>query len=356
MDHRTTPFGRFWLINIVPWGLYGGLMLFLSQVFGGGLHSGMVLLSVLLAVEMWAITGAIRALAGQLDWWRLGAPALTLRLLLAVVVGATAAQLALALVLIPAVSHGWVSLPGGHADYRPAAVLGYWINTCIVLMLWVGLWVGLHSLRHARRSELARLRAEAARTALERDALRARLNPHFVFNALNNLRALINEEPARAREMVTRLSNTLRHALEHSRDERVGLAEEIRVVEDYLAIEAVHYEERMRVEWQVAPAALSATLPAMALQLLVENAIKHGIAVVPGGGEVGIRATLEGAMLRLEVRNPVPQAAGSEGHGIGLAYLRTQLGIPAGGEDSSQGRFTLQRRGDTVHAVLEIHQ
>jgi hypothetical protein len=113
------------------------------------------------------------------------------------------------------------------------------------------LWAGLHSLRRARHSELARLRAEAERSALERDALRARLNPHFMFNALNNLRALILEDPERARDMVTRLSRTLRQALAHNRSEQVTLAEELAVVDDYLAIEAVHFEQRLQVRQQI---------------------------------------------------------------------------------------------------------
>jgi hypothetical protein len=117
--------------------------------------------------------------------------------------------------------------------------------------------------------------------ALERDALRARLNPHFMFNALNNLRALILEDPERARDMVTRLSRTLRQALAHNRSEQVTLAEELAVVDDYLAIEAVHFEQRLQVRQQIDADATQAQLPAMALQLLVENAIKHGIASRP---------------------------------------------------------------------------
>ena len=196
-------------------------------------------------------------------------------------------------------------------------------------------------------SELARLRAEAERSALERDA--PRLNPHFMFNALNNLRALILEDPERARDMVTRLSRTLRQALAHNRSEQVTLAEELAVVDDYLAIEAVHFEQRLQVRQQIDADATQAQLPAMALQLLVENAIKHGIASRPGGGEVQIRATLDNDVLRLRVDNPLP--TGSEpthGHGVGLAYLRAQLGM--------RGRFVLQPAGDRMQALLEIPQ
>ncbi|WP_423393617.1 sensor histidine kinase [Burkholderia sp. LMG 21824] len=231
----------------------------------------------------------------------------------------------------------------------PTLTLVYWMNTALVLLLWTGLWAGLHGLRHARHSELARLRAEAERSALERDALRARLNPHFMFNALNNLRALILEDPERARDMATRLSRTLRHALAHNRSEQVTLAEELAVVDDYLAIEAIHFEQRLRVRRDIAVGAGQAQLPAMALQLLVENAIKHGIATRPGGGEVRIRATLDDGLLRLQVDNPIGTGSPeTHGHGVGLAYLRAQLG--------TRGRFALQSVEERMQAIVEIPQ
>jgi len=211
--------------------------------------------------------------------------------------------------------------------------------------------------RSARQAELARLRAEAERSALERDALRARLNPHFMFNALNNLRALILEDPERARQMVTDLSRTLRHALEHARSEEAVLADELAVVRDYLAVEAVHYEQRLQVHIEVSGEAAQARLPVMALQLLVENAIKHGIAVCPGGGEVRISAQCRDGLLRLQVDNPLGVAAAGNatatatataGHGVGLAYLRSQLG--------RGGRFHLQPADGRMQAVLEIPQ
>jgi len=225
-----------------------------------------------------------------------------------------------------------------------------------VLSVWCALWTGRRALQRARHSEMAQLRAEAQRATLEHQALRARLNPHVVFNALNNLRALINEDPARARDMVTHLSSTLRHALVHTDGGWVTLAEEWRVVQDYLAVEAIHYEDRLRVHTDIEPAALSARLPPMALQLLVENAIKHGIAVHPGGGELTIRVRLDGGRLRVEVDNPAAHDASSPGHGIGLAYLRAQLGIDTPPSSSSRGTFRLERLGERMLARLEVQQ
>ena len=350
---ESTSTLRFWLINTLGWALFCVVSLAMTGAFGGGSSSGSTLISVGLGVLLYAISGSVRALALRCHWWRLDLGALVLRLALAVLLGAALAQLMLTAVLQPALALGWVDFAGRSGDFRPVARLLYWLNTVLMLGLWTALWAGLHGVRSARQAELARLRAEAERSALERDALRARLNPHFMFNALNNLRALILEDPERARQMVTDLSRTLRHALEHARSEEAVLADELAVVRDYLAVEAVHYEQRLQVYFEVSGEAAQARLPVMALQLLVENAIKHGIAVCPGGGEVRISAQCRDGLLRLQVDNPVGVAAAGNatataGHGVGLAYLRSQLG--------RGGRFHLQPADGRMQALLEIPQ
>ena len=341
------PMRGFWWFNAVAWSLYAGLSMFMAATFAA-FSSAMVLICVVLGGALFAVSGGIRALALRHAWWERGGVGLVLRLLLAIVLGASLTQLCVWLVLVPALRLGWVSMPSGVADYRPAAAVGYWINTAVILAMWVGAWAACHGVRRVRHSEVARLHAEAERNALERDALRARLNPHFVFNALNNLRALINEDTARAREMVTRLSNTLRRALEHTGDAPIRLEHELALVDDYLAVEQVHYEQRLRVRRRIDTAALHALLPAMALQLLVENAIKHGIAMTPEGGELDIGIECREGALHIQVGNPLPPQAAPAGHGVGLAYLRAQLG--------PGGHVELRPEGGRMQAHLVVPQ
>lgn len=345
----------FWWANTGLWSGYLGLSLGMGIAYRGN-WSGGTLIYVTVAVGLFVGSASIRSWALRHAWLQRDLLGLTWRMALAVVIVAAAIQLFTAAVLLPALAWDWVSLPGQRAYYRPIDTFNYWLSTAIVLSVWCALWTGRRALQRARHSEMARLRAEAQRATLEHQALRARLNPHFVFNALNNLRALINEDPVRARDMVTHLSSTLRHALVHTDGGWVSLAEEWRVVQDYLAVEAIHYEDRLRVRTAIDPAALSARLPPMALQLLVENAIKHGIAVHPGGGELHIRAHLDEQGLRVEVDNPASQAASGEGHGIGLAYLRAQLGIAAAGASSRDGSFLLERQGERMLARLAVRQ
>ncbi|WP_330947367.1 histidine kinase [Thermomonas sp. LB-4] len=322
-------------------------LFFLSQFMPIGREAWLVALA--LGLGVWVASGALRIIATRRGWITLGGARFALRLLAGVVLGATFVLLLVDLVGGLARATGWIATPAQPPGW--GMMVGYWFNIAIVLGLWAAMWASWSALSRYREGEIARLRAESQRSAMELEALRARLNPHFVFNALNNVRALINEQPARAREVVTHLSNILRHALEHTQRELTTLGEEMAVVEDYLAVEGVHYEDRLRVRRDVDPAALAAALPPMALQLLVENAIKHGIACTPGGGDLSLAARLSDGVLHLEVANPGRLQAGAQaGHGVGLAYLRTRLAREA------RHRFDLQQDGPRVVARLEIAQ
>ena len=347
---RVRKPSAFAIANTATWTLYGCFNLFLGARYVGW-YSGFVVISVLLAVFLWLASNALRALALRRGWFDRDAVQLAWRMLAGVLGGATVVQVAVAIVINPAIHFGWVSMPPKGADYSFGSALIYWINTAIMLGLWAAAWIGWRALRHARQSELARLRAESAQRALELDALRARLNPHFVFNALNNVRALIHEDPERARELVTRLSAALRDALEHNRHEWVTLADELRVVDNYLAIESVHYEDRLRVARDIDAAALSADIPPMLLQLLVENAIKHGVSRVPGGGGVRLHARPEAGDLVIEVCSPGRIEPDAGRAGVGLAYLRARLARCA-----RPGSFELLQDDACVLAQLRIPQ
>lgn len=341
---------RFWWANAAVWAAYGAISTAMGRAFAGGTTSGFVLIAVGLAVLLWIASGALRSIVLRRRWLERDPAPMAVRLVGAVAVLAALVQVALAAVLTLSLAAGWVELPNTGAPYTVGTALGYWINTVIVLALWAGIWVGWRLLRRARESEVATLRAESVRHALELDALRARLNPHFVFNALNNLRALILEDPERARELVTRLSSTLRHALEHSQREWTTLGEEVAVVRDYLEVEQVHYEARLRPRIDVPDALGTARLPPMALQLLVENAIKHGIARTAGGGVLSIEAALADGMLKVCVDNPGRIGDGEAGGtGVGHAFLRHRLARIG-------GRFSLAEADGRVVATLEIPQ
>ncbi len=334
---------RFALLNLLPWGVYGLLNLLLASLAWQS-NALALLLSVGLPLVLYGISGAIRWRARRHHWLSLPAGRLLARVMVAVLGGAALAQLLMHGLLRLAAT--WLDLPAGGS--APAYLLVYWANTAIVLGLWCAGWFGWQAIVQAQRSRLAQLQAEAQAAQLQHAALRARLNPHFLFNALNNLRALILLDPERARQQVDDLSLLLRHALDHGDRGTIPLREELAVVDAYLAMEAIHHEARLQIQRQIEPGVLDTPVPPMAVQLLLENAIKHGIAVTPGGGRVVLQAMpLESGGLRVAVSSPGRIGQGSSGHGIGTAYLAHAL-APLG------GRHGLQQTDDGVLAWLEL--
>ena len=156
-------------------------------------------------------------------------------------------------------------------------------------------WLVIYFSVHGRRRREA-LQLELA--VVSRDAqlrsLRAQINPHFLFNSLNSLRHLILADPQRAVTMVTGLADLLRYSLASDRSDMVPLGDELAIVDEYLGLEQVRLEERLRVERAIEPAALPARVPPMLVQSLVDNAIKHGIATLPQGGLVRLSARIDG--------------------------------------------------------------
>lgn len=205
-------------------------------------------------------------------------------------------------------------------------------NGVWILMLWSLLYFGYNIADRFRRSEVERVHLQATLKEAELRALKSQVNPHFIFNALNSLRALIQEDPPRARQAVTQLANLLRYSLQSGQLETVPFEDELSVVNDYLALEQVRHEERLRLRLDVDPATLQMSVPPMLLQTLVENAVKYGISVLPQGGEITIIAREENENLILQVTNPGKLPEGGNSAEPGLRNSSTGLGLRNAGE------------------------
>lgn len=208
----------------------------------------------------------------------------------------------------------------------------------LLFAVWLSAYFLYHTFERSNRAERDSLRLAAQAQQAELAALRSQINPHFIFNSLNSLRALIEEDSARARQAVTQLANLLRYALQSSQLDAVPLEEELRMVRDYLALEQLRYEERLQVTIEVAPETLALRVPPMLLQTLVENAVKYGIAEEEHGGAVTVSAQRADGCLRLLVTNPGqlrPAGAvadGSTGVGLRNATERLRLLFGPGGK------------------------
>ena len=194
----------------------------------------------------------------------------------------------------------------------------------------------------------SRLESQLADARLE--VLRGQLQPHFLFNTLNAVSALIDDDPAQARRMLTRLSELLRMALDAMRDPEITLAREVEWLEHYVELQRVRFESRLDLEIDVEPGTLGARIPPLLLQPLVENAIEHAIEPRPAGGSIRVEASRMDGRLRLAVVDDGPGPSSQEAHGIGLRVTRDRLAAMYGADAS----VSLRTRDDRAGAVALI--
>lgn len=211
------------------------------------------------------------------------------------------------------------------------------INMVTALLLWSGGYLTVIKARQLRD-------ANQALASSQLDVLIQQLSPHFLFNVLNNIRAMILDNPTRAREALAQLADMLRYNLQRDKNTKVTLEEELGVVEQYVALCKLHYENRLVFNAQIDPASRELLLPRMLLQLCVENAIKHGIGKLADGGEVTLTVRVEAQCLSIELSNPCPAHPGEQSGlstGIGLHNIADRLALMY---DKSQASVSFNRR------------
>ena len=192
----------------------------------------------------------------------------------------------------------------------------------IVLIAWVALYFGIKYYGTVEEQRGRLLASEATARAAQLQALRYQLQPHFLFNTLNAISTLVvSNQPDQATEMIARLGGLLRNTLSFPETHIVTLREEFAVIEEYLSIEQVRFGPRLSVSLNMSPRAYEAQVPRFLLQPIVENAIRHGIARCPNGGEVVIRASAIEDRLRIEIDNDRPSQGPQSGElGEGLVW------------------------------------
>ena len=240
--------------------------------------------------------------------------------------------------------------------YIPRARFWDWVRGSMTMSVGITAVIGgavtaYEMLRHRLEDATVALRtkerdeADARRVAAESHlaSLESRVQPHFLFNTLNSIAALIHEDPGGAEKMTGQLASLLRSSLDQQTP-LVRIDEELRIVRDYLDIERVRFGDRLRFEIQVEDAAAAARVPRLAVQTLVENSVKYAVSPSRGGAAIAVRATARGDRARVEVEDNGPGFAPSaERDGHGLALVRSRLEMMFGdraslGVDSAPGR------------------
>ena len=233
-----------------------------------------------------------------------------------------------------------------------ARLLFLTLDNGLAIVPWTIIYYFYHYIEKSRRQQLDTLKLESLVKELELKTIKSHINPHFIFNSLNSIRALIDENPGRARTAITELSNILRSSMQTEKQETVSFEKELNIVKDYLALEHIRFEDRLRVEYDIDENTLTQPIPPMMLQTLVENAIKHGINKQVNGGSVKIISDFKNNYHELVIRNTgrLNGSVNTE-DGFGLASTRNRLQLLFG----HKANFDIRElNGNMVEATVLI--
>jgi sensor histidine kinase YesM len=334
------PDRAYWLCQAAGWSLYTAYVLLLDAQYERGFRlKSIVSVVAFLLIAGPLVTHRLRAWIVRNGWLDMRAARVLPR--------AAAAVLLLSATLgtLTAVVNVLVLRNGSWRVWFPRTSAGITSGYAMVFAIWIWIYFSVQDRRRRRALELKALKLEVVAREATLRTLESQLNPHFLFNALNSVRALVTEDPQRAQTMITRLAELLRYTLRSS-GEVVALEDEIGAVEDYLAIERVRFEERLSVEIDLEPAARRQRVPRMLVLTLVENAVKHGISRTAEGGIVRIAAAIQNERVQLQVVNTGLLRSSATGGGVGLRNARERLQLIYG----DAATLTLESGGSFVVA------
>jgi two-component system LytT family sensor kinase len=221
-----------------------------------------------------------------------------------------------------------------------------------LVLVWVSIYYLWHYVELGTTSEIQKVRLESLVKELELKTIKSHINPHFIFNALNSIRALVDENPERARTAITELSNILRSSMQAEKLETVPFERELNIVKDYLALEHIRFEDRLQVEYDIDEDTLDQPVPPMMLQTLVENAIKHGIGKQKSGGLIRVISDYRENHHELIVQNTGQlNGSTSNGDGFGINSTRNRLKLLFGDKAAFAIRNT---DNDMVEAKVKM--
>ncbi|GAB5524523.1 MAG: histidine kinase [Roseivirga sp.] len=316
----------YWICQVLGWGIYSVVLLTLIYIFGGAevVTQDVVFVQVIIYLALLLFSHLFKLYIKRQQWQDFRLAKAVPRAILGAFITTVLAQTVIHTIL-------YAILP----LFQPLAIqafswmsfFGYVFNVFVIMSLWTAIYIGVGVSRKNRKDEIEKLELRAALQEAELAILKNQVNPHFLFNALNNIRSLILSDPDRAREMVTHISELLRYSIQFNAAEKVSLRQELDIVKDYLQLESIQFNDRLSYDFEIEEEALNVKIPPMAIQLLVENAIKHGISQLSTGGNIDISARLIDGHLKIQVSNKGQLKKASKREGIGLKNLIERLQI-----------------------------
>lgn len=280
------------------------------------------------------------------QWHQLSTPKL---IALVFVYGTITALLVVASAMLMTLPFYWTTLTQNKANFNAinfilGNLVGGSLNTQLFICSWIFIYANVTNARRSKATEISNLRLQNSLKEAQLSSLSNQLNPHFLFNALNNIRFMMHENAQQADNMIIALSDILRYSLASSEHTKVSLGQELEIIDRYISIVKSQMEERLHFSKDIAEALHAYLLPPMVLQMLIENAIKHGVDTIAGGGRLHLAADELESTLVFTISNDLPpedagrsahlKAGTTSGMGIGLENITQRLRLLYGNQAS----------------------
>ena len=219
-----------------------------------------------------------------------------------------------------------------------------------LFIIWLFVFLTIKIFHQLKTVQLKQLQLETSLKEAQLNTLKGQITPHFMFNSLNNIRGLMLEDVQKARDMLTSLSETLRYSLTKSAVNAISLEDELEMVENYIAISKIQFEDRLVYESQIDAASLNKQIPPMIIQMLIENAIKHGISNLKNGGSIHLSTSIQEELLQIKVTNSGKLQQNAESTQLGLKNIAQRLALLYG----DVATFSLKEIENEVIATIKI--
>jgi two-component system LytT family sensor kinase len=308
----------YWSLQVGGWLLYAIVQIVGSMLAASGTSQQRILFFLSEALIFLFVTHAFRIFARPSRWLSIRVPVLVIRVLLTVfVLGVIVYFLRMPVSLL-------LGAFDANVAFNLTRIWGLSSVYAVILFLWFVFYFTIHYFDQYNKS----LKYEASMVQIELNNLKSQLNPHFIFNALNSIRALVDENPMKSKQAINQLSTILRSSLATDKKGLTKFDDELRIVKDYLGLESIRFEERLKTEFDIHPDSHDFLVPPLMMQTLVENGIKHGISRLTAGGIIQFKTLVEKDRLKIQIRNTgnlSRSANTSEGLGIKNTVQRLKL-------------------------------
>lgn len=336
----------YWYAQLLGWLIYVLIVGLFNKLSGNDVSTELVVSLLSIYLIGLSATHFYRAIIIKYNWMRHPVALLVPRVLISVIVLGFVVYLVQTLVLE-------VIIANAAFEFEFADAFQKIINWSLLLLLWSLFYFLFHFINNYKQEEIKNLKWQAAKNEIELNKLKSQLNPHFVFNSMNSIRALVDENPILAKNAITQLSNVLRNSLLMGKKQLIPLSDELKIVDDYLSLEKTRFEEKLTIIKKIDENSTSFLVPPLMIQTLVENGIKHGTSKLAKGGTIELITNQNDKSLLVTIYNSgfYDESKPSE-TGFGLINTIQRLQLMYG----ETATFSIENEVDRVKTTLLIPQ